>query len=167
GTLTVDGTGTVVFANNNTYTGATIIDAGAAGPAVARITRSRPFGTGTVTIGASGNATTARIEIQDTRSVPNTITFNGRNNTTAGLLNLGGTNDFQGSIVANVGGGSYVIQSDAGTMRFSGTAADAGGVSLTSAATGNRTFTLQGAGRGEVVGGITNGAGVVHLLKTD
>lgn len=119
-----------------------------------------------MTIGASGNATTARIEIQDTRSVPNTINFNGRNNTTVGFLNLSGTNDFQGSILANVGGGSYVIQSDAGMMRFSGSAADAGGVSLTSAATGNRTFTLQGAGRGEVVGGITNGSGVVHLLKT-
>jgi autotransporter-associated beta strand protein len=167
GGLTVDGTGTVIFANNNTYTGPTVIDAGSAGPAVARITRSRPFGTGTVTIGASGNATTARIEIQDSRTVPNTINFNGRNNTSAGLLNLSGTNDFQGSIVANVGGGSYIIQSDAGLMRFSGTAADAGGVALTSAATSNRTFTLQGAGRGEITGRITNGSGTVHLIKAD
>lgn len=167
GGLTVDGTGAVIFGNNNTYTGPTVIDSGAAGPAVARITRSRPFGTGTVTIGASGNATTARIEIQDSRTVPNTISFNGRNNTSVGLQNLSGTNDFQGSIVANVGGGSYLIQSDAGLMRFSGTVADAGGVSLTSAATGNRTFTLQGAGRGEIAGGITNGSGLVHLLKAD
>jgi autotransporter-associated beta strand protein len=166
GALTVDGTGTVVFANNNTYTGDTTIDAGAAGPAVARVTRSRPFGTGTVTLGAAGNATTARIEIQDTRSVPNTIRFAGRHNPSAGLLNIGGTNDFQGTIVAVVGGTSYVIQSDAGLMRFTGTAVAAGGVALTTAATGNRTFTLQGAGRGEIAGGITNGTGTVHLLKT-
>jgi len=166
GALTVDGTGTVVFANNNTYTGDTTIDSGAAGPAVARVTRSRPFGTGTVTLGATGNATTARIEIQDTRSVPNTIRFSGRHNSSVGLLNIGGTNDFQGMIVAVTGGTSYVIQSDAGLMRFSGSAADAGGVALTSAATGHRTFTLQGAGRGEIAGGITNGSGTVHLLKT-
>ncbi|MFM7244970.1 MAG: autotransporter-associated beta strand repeat-containing protein [Planctomycetaceae bacterium] len=165
GALTVDGTGTVVFANNNTYTGDTTIDSGAAGPAVARVTRSRPFGTGTVTLGATGNATTARIEIQDTRSVPNTIRFAGRTNATVGLLNIGGTNDFQGTIVAVAGGTSYVIQSDAGLMRLTGTAADAGGVALTSAATGSRTFTLQGAGRGEIAGGITNGSGTVHLLK--
>ena len=166
GALTVDGTGTVVFANNNTYTGDTTIDSGAAGPAVARVTRSRPFGTGTVTLGAAGNATTARIEIQDTRSVPNTIRFSGRANASVGLLNIGGTNDFQGTIVAVVGGTGYVIQADAGLMRFTGTAAGAGGVALTAGATGNRTFTLQGAGRGEIAGGITNGSGTVHLLKT-
>lgn len=165
GGLTVDGTGTVIFANNNTYTGPTVIDAGGASAAVARVTRSRPFGTGTVTIGATGNATTARIEIQDGRTVPNTIAFSGRNNQSAGLLNLSGTNDFQGSIVANFGGSSYIIQSDAGLMRLSGTAD--GGVALTSAATGNRTFTLQGAGGGEVAGGITNGSGTVHLMKAD
>ena len=167
GGLTVDGTGPVVFANNNTYTGDTTIDGGTAGPAVARITRSRPFGTGTVALAPGGNATTARIEIQDTRSVPNTIRFSGRNNASVGLLNLSGTNDFQGSIVAVVGGTSYIIQTDAGMMRFTGTAADAGGVSLTAAATGNRTFTLQGAGRGEIAGGITNGSGTVHLVKGD
>ena len=61
---------------------------------------------GTVTIGASGNAATARIEIQDSHTAPNTISFNGCNNTSVGLQNLSGTNDFQGSIVANVGGGS-------------------------------------------------------------
>lgn len=166
GALTVDGTGVVVFANNNTYTGDTTIDSGAAGPAVARVTRSRPFGTGTVTLGAAGNATTARIEIQDTRSVPNTIRFSGRHNPSVGLLNIGGTNEFQGTVIAVVGGTSYVIQSDAGLMRFTGTAADAGGVALTTAATGHRTFTLQGAGRGEIAGGITNGSGTVHLLKT-
>ncbi len=165
GGLTIDGAGTVIFANNNTYTGPTVIDDGSAGAAVARVTRSRPFGTGTVTIGVKGNATTARIEIQDGRTVPNTIAFSGRNNPSVGLLNLSGTNDFQGSIVANFGGSSYIIQSDAGLMRLSG-AAD-GDVALTSAATGNRTFTLQGAGGGEVAGGITNGSGTVHLMKAD
>ncbi|MFM7207538.1 MAG: autotransporter-associated beta strand repeat-containing protein [Planctomycetaceae bacterium] len=165
GSLTVDGTGTIVFSNNNTYTGDTTIDSGAAGPAVARVTRSRPFGTGTVTLGATGNATTARIEIQDTRSVPNALRFSGRNNTTVGLQNLSGTNDFQGTISALTGGTSYIIQSDAGLMRFTATDSAAGGVSLTSAATGVRTFTLQGAGRGEVTGGITNGSGTVQIVK--
>lgn len=165
GNLTVDGVGTVVFANSNTYTGGTTIDAGTQGPGIARVTRSRPFGTGTVALGSAGNATTARIEIQDTRSVPNPIRFAGRTNTTVGLLNITGVNDFQGTVAAISGGTSYIIQSDAGLMRFTGNTAEAGGVALTSAATGNRTFTLQGAGSGEISGGITSGSGTVHLIK--
>ena len=49
--LLVDGDGPVQFSNNNSYTGDTSIGIGQ-GAAVARVTRSRPFGTnGTVTIG--------------------------------------------------------------------------------------------------------------------
>ncbi len=165
GNLTIDGSGPVVFANNNTYTGNTSIDSGAQGPAVARVTRSTPFGSGTVSLGPSGNATTARIEVQDNRTIPNRIVFSGRNNASVGLVNLSGTNTFLGTVSAGVSGGSYAISADGGLMKFSGADPAAGGVALTTHATGNRTFTLMGAGQGEISGSITNGTGMVHLAK--
>lgn len=164
GNLTVNGPGRVVFANNNTYTGNTTIDSGPQGPAVARVTRSNPFGTGIVTIGAGGNSTTARIEIQDNRTVPNAINFNGRNNISVGLLNLSGNNVFSGTITAQAGGGFYIIQSDAGLMSFTGSAEGAGGVAFR-AGSGNRTFTFQGDGDGLISGIIENGAGTVGIAK--
>lgn len=165
GDLVVDGSGTVQFSNNNTYTGDTSIGAGQ-GPGVARVTRSRPFGTnGTVTLGPGGVATTARIEIQDSREVPNPIVFCGRNNTSAGIESLGGSNSFSGTISAQVGGGSYLIQSDAGLLTLSGADAGAGGVALRATATGSRKFTLQGDGNGLVSGVVENGNGAVSLVK--
>ena len=167
GDLSVDGTGTVLFSNNNTYTGNTVIDPGTQGPAVARVTRSRPFGTvGTVKIGPGGNATTARIEIQDTRDVPNPVDFSGRNNTSVGIENLSGNNSFSGTISAQVGGSAYILQSDAGLLTLSGAATAAGGVALRIGTTGARTFTLQGGGDGVVSGVIQNGTGTVAMTKT-
>ena len=166
GDLSVDGIGTVQFSNNNTYTGNTTIDPGGQGPAVARVTRSRPFGTaGTVNLGPSGNATTARIEIQDGRDVPSPMNFGGRNNTSVGIENLSGNNSFSGTISAQVGGSSYIIQSDAGLLTLSGAATGAGGVALRIGATGARTFTLQGGGDGAVSGVIQNGTGTVSMTK--
>jgi autotransporter-associated beta strand protein len=167
GNLTIDGPGVVQFSNNNTYTGNTFIDNGAAGPAIARVTRSRAFGTGVVTIGQNGNATTARIEITDNRELPNAITLCGRNNASAAIENLAGTNVLSGTITAQTGGSFYILQSDAGLLRLTanGTGTTTAGVSLRSAASGVRTFTLQGAGDGNVGGRVENGAATVGLIK--
>jgi len=164
GGLILNGAGTVQFSNNNTYVGDTSIGSGQ-GPAVARVTRSNPFGaTGTVTIGPSGNATTARIEIQDGRTIPNTFNFCGRTNASIGIENINGNNTFSGTLSAQVGGSFYLIQSDAGLLTFSGSTTGANGIALR-AITGSRTFTLQGAGDGAVGGIIDNGGGTVSITK--
>jgi autotransporter-associated beta strand protein len=170
GGLSVDGAGVVQFSNNNTYTGDTTIDPGTQGPAVARVTRSRAFGAGTVNLGPGGNATTARIEIVDGRELPNAINFGGRNNNSVGIQSLAsvgglGKNLLSGTISAQVGGSTYAIQSDAGLLELSGGATGANGIALRAGATGARTFALQGAGDGAVTGIIDNGSGVVAITK--
>src|SRR5581483_5965088 len=163
GGLTVTGTGIVQFSNNNTYAGDTSIGTGQA-TGIARVTRSNPFGTtGTVTIGSAGNATAARLEIQDGRTIPNNINFSGRASATVGIENLSGTNNFGGTISAQAGGSFYLIQSDSGLVKLTGS--NNGGVALNAGATGARTFTLQGAGDGSVNGSIANGSGTVSLNK--
>src|SRR5581483_1088964 len=149
--------------NNNTYAGDTSIGTGQA-TGIARVTRSNPFGTtGTVTIGSAGNATAARLEIQDGRTIPNNINFSGRASATVGIENLSGTNNFGGTISAQAGGSFYLIQSDSGLVKLTGS--NNGGVALNAGATGARTFTLQGAGDGSVNGSIANGSGTVSLNK--
>ncbi|MBC7785413.1 MAG: family 16 glycosylhydrolase [Burkholderiales bacterium] len=166
GGLIFDGTGTVLIANSNSYTGDTFIDSGGQGPAVVRINKARPFGTtGTVRFNEAGNGTTGRIEMMDSREIPNPIMLSGRTNASAAIQNISGNNLVSGKITLGVGGGNYVVQSDAGTLTLSGTAAGAGGIALTSLATGQRTFTLQGAGNGLVTGIIQNGLATLNILK--
>jgi autotransporter-associated beta strand protein len=167
GDLTFDGPGTVRISNNNTYTGDTYIDSGTQGAAVVRVDRSRPFGsTGIVYFNPAGNATSGRIEILGNRTVPNAVILSGRTNTSVAIQNIADNNAFTGTISANVGGSNYILQSDAGRLELSGADAAAGGIALRAAATGNRTFTLQGAGNGLISGQVVNGNGIVGLIKT-
>lgn len=168
GDLTLQGVGTILISNNNTYVGNTYIDDGAAGPAVVRVDRSRPFGSvGTVHIGQNGNATTARVEVLSNRDIPNNIVLYGRNNASVAIQNISETNTLSGTVSVNVGGANYILQSDSGLLHLSATATTAyPGVSLQSLATGSRTVTLQGAGNGQITGVIQNGsAGTFSITK--
>jgi len=86
------------------------------------------------------------------------ITLNGRNNTVVPIENLSGSNTLAGGISINTGGGNYWIQSDAGTLNLGGT--------ITSLASGTRTFTFQGSGDFYVSGSIQNGSATANLTKT-
>lgn len=168
GDLIFEGSGTTVVANNNTYLGDTYIDNGTQGPAVVRVTRSRPFGTtGTVRFNPAGNATSGRIEIQDNREIPNPIVLTGRTAPTVAFQNLSGTNTLSGTLSLDPGGAHYIVQSDTGELRLTGSQAAAGGVAVrASATTGTRTLTLQGAGDGWVSGNIINGSTTVAVAKS-
>ncbi len=84
------------------------------------------------------------------------ISLTGRTNASVSIQNLAGANTL-GGITLNVGGAFYTLQSDAGSLRFNG--------ALTSAATGTRTFTFQGAGDFMLNGGVNNGSATVGLSK--
>ena len=89
------------------------------------------------------------------------ISLNGRNNSVPAIRNVGGNNTLAGTITAQTGGTDYRIESNAGLLDLSGS------VALTSAATGSRTFTLQGSGEGIVSGVIANGsASPLNLVKS-
>ncbi|WP_193213311.1 autotransporter-associated beta strand repeat-containing protein [Luteolibacter marinus] len=165
--ITIDGPGAVVFENNgNSYNG-TIIDSGAAGPGIARARSQNALGFGPVVIGEQGNATTARLELENGATLPNAIFLNGRNNDSAGIVNNSGTNTLTGIVSSQVGGDRYWLQSDAGMLTLTGgTGFGSGGPAIRSNAGGTRTFTLRGNGDGKVNGTIENGsAATVNLVK--
>jgi autotransporter-associated beta strand protein len=168
GSLIADGVGTTVLSGgNNAYTGGTVVGS-AQGPAVLRVSADAALGTGGVVIGAAGNATTARLEVAGGHTLANNIDFRGRNNGSVGIESVAGDNTLSGTISTNVGGGTYLIQSDAGsTLTLSGSApsATATGVALQSLSSGLRTFTLRGTGDGVVSGRVQNGGGTVSVVK--
>ena len=85
------------------------------------------------------------------------IALSGRTSANVSIQNLAGANTL-GGISLNVGGAFYILQSDAGSLRFNG--------ALTSVATGTRTFTFQGAGDFTLQGGVSNGGATVGLSKS-
>ena len=124
GSFTVSGPGTVVVTGSNSYSGGTVIGS-AQEAAVLDAASNSALGTGSVVIGTAGNATTAKLEIAGSHALPNNIDFRGRNNNSVGIESLSGNNVLSGTISANVGGGTYQIQSDAGTLTLTGAAAGA------------------------------------------
>jgi autotransporter-associated beta strand protein len=122
---------------------------------VLRAAATQALGTGgTLFFDTGGNASTARLELTGDITLPNPVTFSGRNNASVGIENLSGSNTLSGTITLSPGGGTYLIQSDAGSL----TLGMPGATVVTS--TGSKTVTLQGAGDGMVAGNIVNGAGV-------
>jgi autotransporter-associated beta strand protein len=91
-------------------------------------------------------------------TLPQAVTLNGRNNAVVAVENVAGTNTISGGITVNVGGANYLIQSDSGLVSLGGT--------LTSMATGTRTFTFLGAGNHAVTGAIGNGSATVNIAKS-
>jgi autotransporter-associated beta strand protein len=165
--ITINGPGVVSFDGTNSYSGNTVINSGTQGPGIARARGKNALGVGgTVVIGEQGNSTTGRLELENNSLVANNISFNGRNNASVGILNNSGTNTIAGTVGAQVGGGTYLIQSDAGKLRLSGDGSAAGGVALQNSGGGTRAVTLQGNGDGEIDGAIADGAGVLNLVKS-
>ncbi len=159
--ITIDGSGVVSFDGTSSYSGTTVIDSGAQGPGVARARGQHALGRGgLVVIGQSGNATTARLELENSSLVSNVVHFNGRTSSTPGIVNNSGTSTISGTVIAQSGGSEYWIQSDAGQLRLTGSPA------MSSQASGSRVFTLRGAGDGEVGGSVENGSATVGLVKT-
>ena len=159
--ITKTGTGTAFLNATNTYTSGTIIGTGG-GAGIIRAAANQALGTGTVTFDTTGNASTARLELNSATgiSLNNAITFSGRANTSVAMQNLSGSNTLSGVVTLAAGGGTYIIQSDAGTLTLSNATSITGG-----ATTGARTVTLQGAGNGVVSGAIVNGSATVGITK--
>lgn len=156
GARNISGSGTLVFSGTNTYSGSTSIGVGQ-GAGVLRASANNALGTGEATIGPAGNSTTARLELSNNATIPNLIWLSGRNNSTVAIQNIGGNNTLAGTINVQVGGSTYLIQSDAGTLNLNGT--------LTSVATGARTVTLGGNDNGNIGGTVQNGSATMNIVK--
>lgn len=161
GALNATGTGlTLTLITANTYAGTTTIGA-AANNSVVRATASGALGSGgTIQMDATGNASTARLELSGGITLSNpTIQFSGRNNATVGIQSISGNNTLSGTVNLQGGGSTYTVQSDADELTLSGGIANTAG-------TGTRTLTVTGAGNGLASGAITNGTGTTALTKS-
>ena len=173
GGITVDGTGKLLLNASNAFLGPLTINAGTlllAYPnaqsgttlnnnSVLRVAHNGAFGAGGLSL-APANSSTGRLELSNNISVlaGKTLSLNARSSSTDAIRNVAGTNTFGAAISFGSGGGNYWIQSDAGQLTLSGT--------ISSAATGTRTLTLQGIASGVVSGVIQDASATVPVTKT-
>ena len=151
GSLTKLGTGTLILAGNNNYSGGTIIGNG---DGVVQISNPSGLGTGPVTLSKSGTSSgTLQLNLTGTNTIANTI--NGFNSTTFSndstvpdIENVAGNNTITSNLtVTSTGGNGVSIQSDSGLLTLTGT--------ITTTLT-YRGVELNGAGNGVVSGPVTN-----------
>jgi autotransporter-associated beta strand protein len=173
GGMTVDGGGKLSLNSSNSFLGPLTLNAGTlllAYPnaqsgttlnnnSVLRVAHSGAFGAGGLTM-SPANSSTGRLELSNNISVlaGKTLSLNARSSSTDAIRNVAGTNTLGATISFGSGGGNYWIQSDAGQLTLAGT--------ITSAASGTRTLTLQGAANGVVSGVIQDGSATMPVTKT-
>jgi autotransporter-associated beta strand protein len=161
--FTKTGPGTLILNGNNPLTGTLFVDTSATSGSdgIMRIAGPSALGSiSTISI-RNNNSGTSTLQFDGTLGgidTTATIQLNGRNNSVLPIENITGTNSL-GSLSINVGGGNYLIQSDAGLLNWNGT--------MSSVATGTRTLTFQGNGDHVVSGYITEGsAAMMNVIKT-
>jgi len=164
GALTKVGGGTLVLSSpSNTFKGTLFVDTGSTSSSdgIVRVANNRVLANAHSPIfirnNNSGSSTLQLDGTTEPITLPQTISLNGRNNTVPAIRNMAGTNTIAGGISINVGGSYYIVQSDAGRLNLSGT--------ISSVATGTRTFTFQGGGDICITGTIVNGSATVNVLK--
>ena len=157
------GPGTLILRGNNSLSGTVNIDTGNTGASEGAVRVAGP--------GALGNATLIQIRNNNSGSstlqldgaagditIPADIAMSGRHTSVPAIQNLNGTNIFSGDLAINVGGTNYWLQCDSGQLTIAG--------SISSAATGPRTFMFLGAGDFAFPGIIANGsASVINIIK--
>lgn len=147
--LTKAGTGRWVVSSDNSFPGATAINAG-----VLCITHGNALGTtdGNTTIGTTVGSI-ATLELSGGISVGEALVVRGYGTAANAdkIVNVSGNNTLSGNLSIYTGGDKYGFRSDAGRLLISGNI-------VRDNATGSRTFYLRGAGDGEI-SGVISGTG--------
>jgi T5SS/PEP-CTERM-associated repeat protein/autotransporter-associated beta strand protein len=143
---------------SNTYTGVTTVRDGNL-----RIQHANALGaisSHTEVMGAGINST-GRLELAgDIAFAFEPLQLRGRNNDISHLVNVSGSNTWNGPITLNTDASSYYIESEAGLLTLASQAT----ISPGSATTGTRTIHLRGAGNGVANGVISQGGTATYAL---
>ena len=157
GSLTKTGAGTLILNGVNTFTNVLNVDTAQPSTgndgAVRLASPDALDGAASINI-RNQNAASSTLQLDGSSgnlTLPQAMSLNGRNNAIAAIENIAGDNVLYGNLSLGSGGNTYTIQSDAGSLTFSGIL---GIQSLTS----QRTLTFQGAGNVVMSGIITNGS---------
>jgi autotransporter-associated beta strand protein len=156
------GSGRLILSGTHTITGTVSIDTGSSSDAQGAVRLAGPSGLTTATslqiLTNNGGSSTLELDgSAGSATLGTPITLSGRNNASAAIRNIAGTNNVTRGISFGSGGSYYIVQSDAGTLNLGGT--------IQAASTGTRNLTLQGNGNGVITGVITNGSATVGVIK--
>jgi autotransporter-associated beta strand protein len=159
--FTKSGWGTLVLSGGNSLSGTLNVDSGSASANDGDLELVAAGAATNLTAIAirNNNGGRSTLQLAGGAMSPAAITLNGRNVSVAAIENLSGSNALSGNLAISVGGGDYLLQSDAGTLGL-------GGI-VSAAASGSRTFTFAGAGDCYVFGSIQNGSATVSVTKQD
>ena len=151
--------GVLTLSGNNSYAGGFSLGANAPNTTSAvRVNSSTAFGTGTISHNSQGNQNSGRVEILGGINITNAISFQGRNNPTAGFVAISGANTLSGTITGAAGGQNYRFESEAANGLTL-----AGGLVLQTS--GTRNYVLGGSGGGTFSGVISGGASTITIVK--
>ena len=161
--LTKTGSGTLILSGSNGFAGTLNIDSGsttandgttviANNLAIANITPVPTFAFILIRNNNNGRSTLALDGTQGSITIPLDISLAGRNTNVAAIENLAGDNTITGGFLLGVGG-SYLLQSDSGTLTLTQPWPEYPPPNVTSA----RTLVLMGAGGMTLSGGVQDG----------
>lgn len=159
GVVNATATGLVLTLNTaNNYAGATTIGS-SANNSVVRASASGALGSGNIVLDQTGNASTARLELEGGITLNNAILFTARNNASTGIRNVSGNNILTGDLTLGTGGDTYTLESAAGHLTVGG--------NFVPPNSSSRTVVITGAGDGEVSGNLTFVSGnTLNLTKS-
>jgi autotransporter-associated beta strand protein len=161
--LTKTGSGTLVLAGANTYSGALNIDSTSASAndgttiianngAIANILAVAGFPYITLGDNNGGSSTLGLNGSSGSITVNPDISLAGRNVNVQAIENIAGTNTIAGNITLAVGGTFYIFQCDSGLLSLTEP------LPYTTPTSSGRVFSFQGPGNFDVTGGIMDGA---------
>jgi autotransporter-associated beta strand protein len=153
--ISKSGTGTLILAGDNSFSGTLYVDSGSASAddGILRIAHPQALSAIDSVYIRNSNTASSAFQLDGTAGpilVPCNLRLNGRNSGVAAIQNLAGTNFVDGNLTLDGGGTQYLIQSDGGLLTIAS--------NVFSVATGNRNLTFFGNGDTAFGGTLSNGA---------
>lgn len=163
GSINKRGSGTLVLGStSSSFNGILVVDSNSttANDGVVKVTSSQALANARLVYINNNNAGSSILQLDGTAATINLprVQLAGRTVSTPAVENLAGTNNI-GGLTVMAGGGSYLVQSDAGLLNVNGP--------ISAGITGTRTITFQGNGDMATLGTVSEGsADLLNVAKS-